>query len=269
MTIETLKVRYSGGASNSDSSASIGGSMSSVEVVSATFSNTTPVSGITLLDCTGQPDGEITVTLVYDTLYGLFIAYAENVAGTMTMTSRFAYNAADPDDRFTLHFGFPHYGTLVMAINAAQLPSAVDGEVFSGTTEVTNVPDNLFPEVTAQNMSNNESVYRCIYLKSGANTVYDISAFVPVQPSEQNTYAVAFDPMANGGTAIQLADELDSTNLLSALTFLSPNESSQGVSKGTLGTNSHVALWIRRTTSPDAPNNGGKETAVYGVGYRV
>lgn len=57
MNLAYLEYRLSGGASNSDPAASLGGAMSSTRLVGCTVTGVTNVTGVTVLDAIGNAGG--------------------------------------------------------------------------------------------------------------------------------------------------------------------------------------------------------------------
>lgn len=259
-------LRLSGGASNSDPMLSLGGAKSSTPIVSASITNPAIISGVTITDTAGVPNGELTLTVTYISA-GYYNLIFKDSEGNMSATVQVIIG--NTSNKIATFFDYPTYGAVYLDINLGAMPAMAVGEVLTATASVLNLSQNLFADTTEAVLTAQDSVYRCIYIEAGADPVKVIRAYITKNFDTQDTLAIAVDPMVDGGIAIQIADELDSTNMLGGLSFTSPDSYDTGIAVGgsDLAAGSHRAIWVRRTSSLSAPSRVGLQSAVFGVGY--
>lgn len=120
--------------------------------------------------------------------------------------------------------------------------------------------DALFDDATADELSAGYTDYRCIYLsnKNQISTLYSPAVFIKTASTDSNTtFSLALDPAGvDAESEISLADEIDSTNLLSSLTFTSPTSYDDGLTFDNLDPNGYIAVWIKRTITAGNTNTG-------------
>lgn len=107
--------------------------------------------------------------------------------------------------------------------------------------------NNLFRDVTSEQAASGRTDYRCVYVKntSGSDSLYEAEIYVYSQSSGGSDVTIGTSPTPVGTTAPLLAvDTLDP----SGVTFQETSTSSR-ISIGTIGPNSAVPIWIKRTTN--------------------
>lgn len=238
-----MKVVYSGGPANTDQQTSLGGAISTApqgSVISQLAGTPTPaISGVTILDARGHVSygtGTLRWMHTTSTLYWkrpggpTFIGLAISADGIVALGDASGY--------------------LIVQITVASLPSTVsiDSSVVIDPA-VNKTFDNISP---AQSLAGYTD-YRCFYMKNTAasGTAIDVRMWIKKQPDGADTLQIALDPAGTNGTAMQLADEVDSTNVLSALTWSAPSTQSAALALGNLGPGEFRAFWVKRTVPVD------------------
>lgn len=128
---------------------------------------------------------------------------------------------------------------------------------------------NLFDNVPAIEASAGRTEYRCIYVSNQnltPQTLYEARVFIETNTaSPTTTVEIALDPAGiDADSTIQLADEIDSTNLVSSLAFSSPQDYANGLPLGDLnGNGGKYAIWVRRVVS--AGTAAASESAVISI----
>lgn len=135
-----------------------------------------------------------------------------------------------------------------MSTNTANKTSATVGAVI---VEGTNVLNNLWDDVTKDENLAGTTEYRLIYVHNRGTTSF-AAGKIYLTGNPNATFEVALDPAAIGSdSTITLADEIDSTNQLSGVTFAAfPTTSGTALSLGgTLAAGSKKGVWIKRTAA--------------------
>ena len=112
---------------------------------------------------------------------------------------------------------------------------------------VLGVLNNLFRDVNSDEASLGRTDYRCVYIKntSSSASLYEAEVYVFSQSSGGSNVVIGISPSPVGTTAPLLA--VDTLNP-SGVAFQETSPSSR-ISIGTIGPNSAVPVWIKRTTS--------------------
>ncbi len=218
--------------------ASIGGAISAGtpnEVRSQSAAGVTNITGVTVVDAYGNTEGIGTLqyTKSTDALWwyppGSPNGTGKNITGDGTYT---VGNAA---------------GYLIIDVIYANFPAASAQD----SVTISNVPQNIFDDITEVQSFAGNTEYRCFYLQNNhaTATAYKVTIWVNAQPDVADTVSVSLDPAGLNGVALgPLADTEDTTNVLSALTFASPSSSSTGLLLGTMLAGESYAFWIKKVT---------------------
>lgn len=130
------------------------------------------------------------------------------------------------------------------------------GGAITANELTTGLMHDLFDVVPSAEASAGRTEYRCIYLKNenATQTLYDARVYISVNtPSPDSAIEIALDPAAVGvDSTITLADEIDSTSLLSSLIFSSAVDFTNALSIGDIPAGEYKAVWIKRIISPGA-----------------
>lgn len=265
ISISDIKALYSGGSTNINPDLSLGGVISGVngnEVISQLTSPTTNVTGVTVVNAYSNPLGA--GTLKYDpntsTLY--WKPYAGVQFSTIPITGDGTYVIGDSG------------GYLVVDIVVLNLPVVVaeDADII-----VTNKMNNVFDSISSTESLDGRIEYRCLYIKNthAADTAYDVRIWVRQQPIGPDELDIALDPAGTGngattGVAIgPLNDEVDSTNLLSALTWSRPSTQATGLLLANLAPGECRAFWEKRRIPANSTQQVANDTSKIGISVLI
>jgi len=244
ISVGDLQVRYSGGAANTDQMLSLGGAISTAPqgfVLSQETSVPNPlIGGFTIVNAMGNPEGAGTVRWVpsTDSLYWRRFGGVSWVGVGIS-----------GDGRYTLG---DNNGYIVVDIVQASLPvSQVDT-----TVEVTNAANRTFDNVSPAQSLAGLVEYRCFYLRNthASATAFSTTMWIKNQPVGDDTLSIALHPGGKNSSAATIADEADSGNVLSAITWAAPSAQGAGLVMGDLSAGDYYAFWMRRTVPPDTYN---------------
>lgn len=137
-------------------------------------------------------------------------------------------------------------------------PDSSLGEYIS-TTQVGTAKNDLFDNVTGDQASAGVTEYRCIFVHNdhASLTWENVYMWISAEDTgDSNGANIAIAADSTGASAVgsstaqalgPLADEEDSTSVLSGLTFSAPTTKGTGVSLGNIAAGNVKAIWIRRT----------------------
>lgn len=239
MTISAadLVYRLSGGASNTDPNAALGGAMSTVgggRIFGQSATAPLTIGGVTIEDVEGNDEGigVLTFDRSEDTLAwtppGDFI-------GTPVVVSaggKFTLRGADTTMYITVDV---NWGTLDL--------------------EVADLADNitvawqyikLFDHVDKDESLVGDTEYRCFYLSNehATDDAVDVKFWIQQDTNGDDTLAIALDPAGLGGTATTAANE---NTAPTGPSFSAPASEGAGLSLGTIPAGDFYPIWIRRT----------------------
>lgn len=236
-----FKLIYSG-SSSVNQSTSIGGVIStqvSNMITSQGFTNPVYISGITIINAVGNNIGD--GLLMWD--------------GTVKSLTWKPYGGISFDGLVIVADGTYAIGTengyLYITIVFASLPASSTQD----TITISPALNNAFDDISKADSLYGQVDYRCFYLKNshvalGASTV---KIWLVGNTPGPDDISICLDPAAIGngsttGVAIgPLADTLDSSHLLTGLTFTQPSNILNALSIGTIPAGSCKAIWIKRT----------------------
>lgn len=231
-----VEFRLSGGASNTDPAAALGGAMSTVGGGLLESQSITPDSALT--GCTFEYGANnatsTTGTLTY-TASGNLMKWTPpgGAAGLdVACSSDGTYTLLDADSA--------RY--IVVTVVAASLP----GTNATRTITVANNVNTLFDDIEVADSIAGDTEYRCIYVKNahGADSMSSAVLWIDTQTPGPDSIEIGLDPAGAGGTATTIANE---NTVPSGVAFSAPTGASTGLSLGTLTAGQSYAVWIKRT----------------------
>lgn len=241
-SVGELKVFYSGGAGNVDQQTSIGGARSTAGagyVVSQLAGTPSPaITGVTILDARGHATyGTGTLRYIHTTASLLWKRPGGVSFLGLVATADGVYTLGDSS------------GYLIVSVTFASLPGIFIDASVTVSPAVNKTFDNISPTQSLAGYTD----YRCMYLVNTAasGSAIDVKMWVKKQPDGADTLQIALDPAGLDGTALQLADETDSTSVLSAISWSAPTTQASGLSLGSIPPGSYRAFWIKRTVPVD------------------
>lgn len=127
-----------------------------------------------------------------------------------------------------------------------RVPAASLGGARSSLTIQSDTMENLFPNVTAAQISAGYTDYLCVYLWNDnvLDTMFSVTVFLVQPSSPSTTISIGADPAGPGGTATTIANI---TTAPAGVSF-----SSGPINLGNLTPQQTAALWIRRVVTAGA-----------------
>ena len=229
--IDNIIILHTGGASNSDPDASLGGVVSSVAVATQTATGITNITGVVIASARGNAVGN--GTLAY-TSSGTTITWAQAGGGAGTAVNigtNGTYYVKDVDG----------IATLELTVTAASLP----GTNQSDTIAVANVDDNFFDDIAGVEGFVGDTEYRVFALKNTAASAYLVSLWLASQPGGDSTLQIGLYTGGNNATAPTLADE-NTAPAGGDVTFSAPSTQATGL-QVTLAAGDYRCFYIQRT----------------------
>ena len=259
-TLADFEVRLSGGAAVTDPALALGGAMSTVgggRVLSLTFTAPTTITGVTIDDAMGMPEGD--GSLFYD-----------QSAGTLRWTPP-AGTAGTPVDvsvngEYAIQGGNDG-GVLLVTVTAGSLPSS-DA---TNSITISNTANNIFGDVSKADASAGTVQYRGLYFSNengAAGDIVDGRFWV-----ENNTPGQDVIQIADGDEAKTLALEIiaDEDTAPAGPVFGNHTDFASGIVLPTplIGnpTNHYKGWWLQRTV-PAGVSTAVPENTLR-IGFRV
>lgn len=118
-----------------------------------------------------------------------------------------------------------------------------------GVISTTEMPANLFDDVSSAEASAGSIEYRCIYVKNTNSTLTYIGPKVFLSsntPSATTDVAIGVGAAAVGATETAVANE---TTAPASVSFSAPANFAAGLALGDLAPGAYKAVWIRRTVN--------------------
>ena len=245
-----LKLFYTGGGSNSNTTLSIGGAISSAAVGSQTLTATTTlISGVTLVN--GQLNDPGNGTLTFSpTLKTLSWQPFNGSVGVPVDVS--------VDGQYFIQ-GASNGGGITVTVVAASLPTSVT----TTTITVADVTQQLFLDQTKAESDAGVTKYHCFAIKNTHSTgdMVSVLAWIIANTPGADTITIALDSLAAGAGSTGPTAVADENTAPSGLTFVSPASSAavDALAIGTLTAGQCRFIWLKQFTpsgiSVKTPNN--------------
>lgn len=255
ISIGSLRLAYSGGTTNEDQGASLGGAMSLAAGSKPSSQDTTvppTITGVVILDAMNNTPG--TGTLAWNATSGSLtwqgFGAVEGV-GTAPME----------DGVYTIGASS---GYLIVQVTFASLPATT----LQDSIVVTNSVNETFDNITANQSLAGYTDYRCFFVVNDdpAGTASDVRVFIKKQPDGADSLSVGLDPNGlNSNATGPLLDEEDSTEVLGSIVFTAPTSSTTGIQLGALGPGEYRAFWIKRTVPSETSTQVVNNTSSLGI----
>ena len=247
MGAKNIDVFLSGGSSNTDPNASLGGIISTTKLFGQLPAyDTTIIAGVTLLDAVNLLSVELTFVLATKLLSIKEIG--EPLAAiTVDVSVDGEYILTTPDGLTELS---------VSVVNAS-LPVA-DATV---TVTATNIMHNLFDAVSSANSQVGDINYRHVYLKNKTNAALSLKVFIETQLNGLDYIEIGFFSISSGTIDEQLSNENSSP---SSVIFLAPT-SADDAQLLSLTAQAYIGLYIKRTVLALTDVNTPVDSAVLNV----
>ncbi len=134
------------------------------------------------------------------------------------------------------------------------------GGVMSSTAWAGGALHDLFDPISGTENSNSTVDYRCVYVRNAHGTLQwqTVLAWMAAEVAGGANIAIGLDPAVAGngsttGVAVTIANE---TTAPAGVTFTSPATKAGGISMGNINATLGRAIWIRRTATNSAAQDG-------------
>ena len=232
MDIADIELRLSGGASNTDPAASLGGIISSETVKSQGLSGT--MAGVTLVDGSGNTAGNGTLTFTYNGGTGRTLQW------TPPGGSIGAAVVVDTDARYTLP-GADDSQYIVVETVHTSLPGSDDSQ----TIAVTDLTNEIYDDIDKTESYDGRIEFRCLYLiNNGDDTAVDPRLYVASGPSGADSLTLGMDPAGLNGTPSAVPAE---TTAPAGVTFAAATDTATALAFGNLDPGEFYPFWLKRT----------------------
>lgn len=231
--IYDVQYRLSGGSSNSDPLASLGGAMSSHGVYAQTATVVDAIAGVTRLGGYGNNlgDGEITYDMPVSTATFKWTDFGSTGTTSITVTSDGTYAIPSPDTE----------GVLWISVVHASLPTVASPTQY--TTTIAAATETLFPTINALQSEAGQIDYRWIYILNTGAATLTLSVYIATVPTGPEVISIALDPSGKNHAPSALANAYTKP---SGVTFSTPITEGTALSLGSMATNDYYALAVRR-----------------------
>lgn len=255
-----LEIRLSGGATNTDQNASLGGIKSSHVVRSKTVTGISNVTGVTVLDAPGSTNGSLAFTASGTTAVWTPTGGTASAAVNIGADGRYALQGANAD---------ASAGWLYISVTAASLP----GTNQSDTLTVTAAANQTFDDISKVESYDGDVEYRCFYLHNAHPTDPFIGCklYIGSDASGADSLAVGLDAAGVGdgsatGVAATVADE---STAPTGVSFSAPATLGTALSLGQLNAGQSHGFWQRRTVPPATAVSTSSDLSelIFNVGY--
>lgn len=236
--LHELTMWLSGGAGNTLPLSSLGGVISSTaKVISQNASATTNVTGVTMVDATGNTEGNgtITFTLTGTTLQWTPPGGSIGTAVDVSVDGRYSIAGAGGE-------------LIIVDVISANLPV---GNQTDADIAITNNKNAVFDDIIKSESFAGDNEYRALYVKneSTVDTAFDVLLWIQAQPVGADTLQIMIDPAGAGdGVTTGVAQTVvDENTAPSTGTFSTPSSEATAISLGQLTSGQVAAFWIKRT----------------------
>lgn len=251
--IADLQIRLSGGASNTDPNASLGGAMSTVSgglIVCQDATATSSISGITIDRGAGNLEGDGILTYT-DSSTSATWAPPGGISGDSVIFS------ADGTYALLGSSG----GMLFVTVVVSSLP----GANASTTVTIARNLNNVFDDIAAADSLAGDIEYRWLWMtNAGSSTLSSIKLFIKTPTGGPDAIAIGLNPAGVNDVPSTLANE---NTAPSGVTFSAPTTATAGLSMGTMAAGDDYAFCIRRTIT--AGNEEAETANFFVIGYQA
>jgi hypothetical protein len=234
-TLADIEIRFSGGATNTDPDASIGGAISTDpagELLSQSATALTTLTGVVINNAAGNAEGAGTLTYTHS---GQTLKWqdANGTVGTAV--------AVGTNGDYAIQSGGGGY--LDVTVTAASLP----GSNTTNTTTIANVVNDFFDDVSKAESNAGDVEYRCFYYENAHSTdaIVGNKLWIDENTPGQDVILIALDPAGKNGTAATPGDE--STAPAGVVWTANPISEATALDLGDLSAGDYYPFWVRRT----------------------
>lgn len=237
-----MEIRLSGGASNTDPNASLGGVMSTERVLSQSASAPTNITGVAIDYACGNATGNGTLAFTFATTTLTWTPSGGTVGTAVDVSADGRYVIADSAGDQQLH----------VTVTSASLPGSDQSDA---DITIANIANETFDDVSKQESLDGDTEYRCVYVKNthAADSMLNVTIWREVDASGADSLELGADPAGVGdGSTTGVATTIANENTAPAgVTFSAPTTQGTGIVLGTLAAGEAAAFWIKRTVPAD------------------
>lgn len=237
-TMDDLQIFYSGGGSNSDTTLSIGGAISSARVYSQSFTAPTTLGGVGINDGGGNGVGDGTLTYNAETGKLYWKPYGGQQGTGIDVSA---------GGDFTIQ-GASNGGWIGVTVTPASLPNST----ISNTITVSNRTEKFFLSQTKAESSAGVTKYHCFAIKNthATDSIVNLWGFISANTPGQDAIALYLDPLASSNGAVGPTAVADENTAPAASTFVVPDawDHADALDFGTIPAGECRFFWIRQTT---------------------
>lgn len=253
-----LELRLSGGASNSDPDASLGGIMSSTVIRSKSGSGISNITGVVIDDAPGSADGAGTLA---------YTASTHSFTWTPNGGTAGAATAVTEDCRIAVPGSA---GYLFLTVDYSALP----GTDQSDTITVASLANELWDDISKVESYDGDTEYRCCYVHNAHDTdpFIGCKVYISTQPTGADDLYIGLDLAGTGdGSSTGVADTVADENTAPdpAVTFSQPSAIGSALSLGQLDAGEAYAIWQKRVVPAQTTTSTSADASVltFNVGY--
>ncbi len=235
-----LQQYYSGGGSNSVTTASIGGAISSARVLSQSVSSFTTMTGVTVDDAMGNGVGD-----------GTFVYTA---SGT---TAQWSPNGGALGDGLDISSGGVFFvqganngGGLCVTVSAVDLPTSN----VTNTLTVANLTEKHFLNQTKDESDVGVTKYHCFaYKNTSSETMKNITLYISENTPGADTISIGLDPLAASDGSVGPTAVANENTAPSGVTFYAPTskDDTSALVIGDLLPGECRFYWVKQLTPPE------------------
>ncbi len=272
INIGDLQMFLSGGASNTDTTLSVGDVISSTMIESQEA--TTTVSEYVIVDAFNNAVG--LGELGWNTTTNS-ITWKPYGSGTVSVpiTADGTYMVGDANGYIVIST----YSNYPTETGGQYATLAAGADKLDSNVSITNVLEAAWDDISAQESLDGRIEYRCFYLKNthGTTSASNVTVWIKEQPSGADTLDISVprvltvgDSPINSGDGLD--DEIDTGADLdptpttgNILPWDNPSTQGTGIDIGTLTAGQYMAIWQRRTIAADTYTKEPNDKSVIGI----
>ena len=258
-TLADLQLFYSGGGSNSNTTISIGGAISSARILSQSATGITTLTGVTIDDALGNGVGAGTLTYTSSSKTLTWQPYGGSVGTAVDVSANGKYFIQ----------GANSGGGLCVTVVAASLPTSNTTNVVT----IANQTEKLFLNQTKAESNAGVTKYHCFAIKNTHATLnmIEVTLWVAENTPGADTCALYLDPIVAGTGGTGPTAVANETTAPAASTFVTPDSATHAdaLNIGTLTPGQCRFFWVRQLTPANVTTATAANTFKVGVSMRA
>lgn len=258
-TLADLQLYYSGGGSNSNTTLSIGGAISSARILSQQATGLTTLSGVVIDDALGNNEGSGTL---------FYAATTNSLSWQPPLGSTGASVDVSAGGRFFIQ-GAANSGGLAVTVTPASLPT----NNTSNAITIANQTQKFFLNQTKTESDTGVSKYRCFAIKNNHATesMVDVTLWIAENTPGSDTCLLYLDPLAASNGAVGPTAVANENTAPAVSTFVTPTSQTHAdaLNVGTLAAGQARFFWVYQLTPAGVDTKTEKNTFKLGMYMRA